>query len=165
MSINVPLILIFLFILKHLVCDFFLQRNPYQFLNKGTFGHPGGLLHAGINGIGTMITLALILPVLPFTALLAFGAVEFTTHYFIDFAKVNINNKMGWKPESSGEYWISLGIDQALHWMIYLLIIFVAIAKTDVIALLIICIILSFIGCLFVIAATSDKRSRDTGIK
>ena len=33
---------------KHAVADFYLQ-TPYQFLNKGTYGHPGGFLHAGIH--------------------------------------------------------------------------------------------------------------------
>ena len=30
---------------KHALADFYLQ-TPYQYLNKGTYGHPGGLLHA-----------------------------------------------------------------------------------------------------------------------
>ncbi len=33
---------------KHAVADFFLQ-TPYQYCNKGTYGHPGGFLHAGIH--------------------------------------------------------------------------------------------------------------------
>ncbi len=33
---------------KHMVADFYLQ-TPYQYLNKGTYGHPGGFLHAGIH--------------------------------------------------------------------------------------------------------------------
>ena len=30
---------------KHMVADFYLQ-TPYQYLNKGTYGHPGGFLHS-----------------------------------------------------------------------------------------------------------------------
>jgi hypothetical protein len=30
---------------KHAVADFYLQ-TPYQFLNKGKYGHPGGFIHA-----------------------------------------------------------------------------------------------------------------------
>jgi kynureninase len=34
--------------LKHAVADFYLQ-TPYQYLNKGTYGHPGGFIHAGMS--------------------------------------------------------------------------------------------------------------------
>ncbi|MEP7292538.1 MAG: hypothetical protein ABI835_12190, partial [Chloroflexota bacterium] len=37
------LLVVFILELKHFVFDYPLQR-PYQFLNKGTYGHPGGIL-------------------------------------------------------------------------------------------------------------------------
>ena len=38
---------------KHFLFDFVFQR-PYQFLNKGIYGHPGGILHAGLHAAGTI---------------------------------------------------------------------------------------------------------------
>jgi hypothetical protein len=42
------------FFVKHLVCDFPLQR-AYQYKNKGIYGHPGGVLHAWIHAVGTLV--------------------------------------------------------------------------------------------------------------
>ena len=41
------LVSLVLFQLKHLIADFFLQ-TPFQVSNKGRYGHPGGIVHAGI---------------------------------------------------------------------------------------------------------------------
>jgi hypothetical protein len=125
MNTNVPLIVIIFFILKHLICDFFLQGS-YQFLNKGNLRHPGGYVHAGINGIGTMIVFAVTTPVIGAPVIILLGVLDFVTHYAIDCAKVNINAKMKWEPLTSPNYWFSLGIDQTLHWFIYVLLIYMA---------------------------------------
>ena len=39
-------IILLLLALKHFIADALLQR-PYQYLNKGIYGHPGGIVHAG----------------------------------------------------------------------------------------------------------------------
>ena len=39
--------------MKHFAVDFLLQTR-YQWENKGTYLHPGGLLHAGLHGLGTL---------------------------------------------------------------------------------------------------------------
>lgn len=39
--------LLFWLFTKHFIVDFPLQAFPYQYQNKGTYGHPGGLLHSG----------------------------------------------------------------------------------------------------------------------
>lgn len=52
------ILLFILFQIKHFICDFPLQAFPYQYLNKGTYGHPGGLIHATIHYIGTYIILS-----------------------------------------------------------------------------------------------------------
>ena len=38
---------------KHFIFDYVLQ-TPFQFRNKGTYGHPGGILHSGLQAIGTI---------------------------------------------------------------------------------------------------------------
>ena len=48
-------------LLKHMVADFFLQ-TPFQYLNKGTYGHPGGLLHSGIHVALTPLVYLVIAP-------------------------------------------------------------------------------------------------------
>jgi hypothetical protein len=40
------------FCIKHFVADGILQTN-YQYANKGKWGHPGGLIHAGNHGLFT----------------------------------------------------------------------------------------------------------------
>ena len=42
-----------LFEAKHFLCDFVLQ-SAYQYRNKGIYGHPGGILHAGLHGLGSL---------------------------------------------------------------------------------------------------------------
>lgn len=48
------LLLLLLLQIKHLVIDFLLQ-GPYQYLNKGTYGHWGGIQHAINHMVGTYI--------------------------------------------------------------------------------------------------------------
>jgi hypothetical protein len=59
---------------KHMVADFYLQ-TPYQFLNKGTYGHPGGFVHAGIHVALTPLVYLVLLP--SSLVLAALGADQF----------------------------------------------------------------------------------------
>lgn len=109
------------FMVKHFVCDFPLQVR-YQYMNKGTYGHPGGIVHAGIHVIGTFLIL------LPFGVSLAtaafWGFVDGVLHYHVDWAKVQINKKYGLMPMNSEYYWWLLGADQLVHQLGYIWIIF-----------------------------------------
>lgn len=100
------------FFFKHFFCDFPLQR-AYQYKNKGTYGHPGGILHAAIHGVGTLaICLGFGLPI---WLALADAAI----HYHIDWAKVRLNSRWGLKPDNSEAFWWLLGLDQLLHYLTY----------------------------------------------
>lgn len=100
------------FFIKHFVCDFPLQQ-AYQYKNKGTYGHPGGILHAAIHGAGT---LAVCLGFgLPFWLALADAVI----HYHIDWAKMRLNARWGLKPENSEYFWWLLGLDQFFHYLTY----------------------------------------------
>lgn len=102
---------------KHLIVDFFLQR-PYHYLNKGTYGHFGGIEHAILHAIGTLIVLA------PFTHWCwALALLDGVIHYHVDWAKMNINKHFGWGPLTSEKYWWLLGLDQYAHTLTYLLIV------------------------------------------
>jgi hypothetical protein len=116
------LLLIFLLFTKHFIVDFLLQ-GPYQYLNKGTYGHLGGILHAFLHGIATLICLYFVSEYHLLS--LALATIDMVVHYHIDWLKVNINNKYGWKCNSSDKFWVLLGIDQYLHALTYILIIYI----------------------------------------
>jgi uncharacterized membrane protein YkgB len=105
---------------KHAVADFYLQ-TPYQFLNKGKYGHPGGLLHAGIH---TALTPLVYLVLLPGSLLMAAGLAlgEFAVHYHIDWLKEQMTQRNNWTPQDRG-FWYALGTDQLVHGLTYLLIV------------------------------------------
>ena len=46
---------------KHAVADFYLQ-TAYQYLNKGTYGHPGGFIHAAIHVALTPLVYLVLVP-------------------------------------------------------------------------------------------------------
>jgi hypothetical protein len=50
------LLLLFLLFTKHLILDF-LYQPPYQWKNKGTYGHLGGIVHAGQHALATFSVL------------------------------------------------------------------------------------------------------------
>lgn len=107
--------------IKHFVFDFILQ-GPYQYLNKGTYGHPGGILHSGLQAVGSFIVLV---PFVGFTVALAVVcAIEFLVHYHVDWAKMNLNKRWGLKPDNSEYFWWLLGADQLLHYLTYFGMIF-----------------------------------------
>jgi hypothetical protein len=107
------LLIFTLLITKHFIVDFPLQQ-AYQYTNKGTYGHPGGILHAGLHGIGTFLCLMVFSP---FAVLFAF--VDMIVHYHIDWAKMNINSKLGWGPTTHEQFWWLMGLDQLLHYLTY----------------------------------------------
>lgn len=111
------------FLLKHFIVDFLLQR-PYQYLNKGKYGHFGGVLHAILHGVGTYLILFTWFMFNPYISsvaemyiLLAF--VDSFIHYHVDWAKVNICKKYNLAPTNSEVYWWILGLDQLLHYLTY----------------------------------------------
>lgn len=110
------LILLSLLFTKHLIIDFPLQK-PYQWKNKGTYGHPGGLLHSGLHSVGTFMCLCWIIP-LPLTFMMAI--IDGLLHYHIDWAKMNINKKYGWGANTHEQFWVLVGVDQYLHAMAYI---------------------------------------------
>jgi hypothetical protein len=123
---SVEILLIAALVTKHFIADFILQY-PYQFLNKGTYGHPGGLLHMAITGIGSLIACALVITITPMV--LAIIGAEMVIHYHLDWAKVQINSHFKWSPTSHSEFWNLLGLDQWLHYMTYIVMVALMVAK------------------------------------
>ena len=110
---------------KHAVADFYLQTS-YQYLNKGKYGHPGGIIHAGIH---TALTPLVYLVLVPGSVLVAgvIALAEFLLHYHIDWLKEQVTRKNGWTPQDRG-FWYALGTDQLVHGLTYLAIVAVLIA-------------------------------------
>ncbi|MEO1328338.1 MAG: DUF3307 domain-containing protein [Pseudomonadota bacterium] len=102
--------------IKHFLCDFVLQ-TAYQAENKGRYGHPGGLAHVAIHGIGSAPLIAF-LPLEPEIVGWAIGA-EMVVHYHIDWLKQRVSVRNNWTPANHA-FWIALGADQLLHYATYL---------------------------------------------
>jgi hypothetical protein len=108
------LLLILALFTKHFVIDFPLQ-GPYQWMNKGTYGHPGGLLHSALHGVGTFACFYFVAP----HAAIYLALMDMFAHYHIDWAKMNINKRMGWAANTHPEFWYLMGLDQYLHALTY----------------------------------------------
>jgi hypothetical protein len=127
-SAQCALLMMLAFTVKHFIVDFPLQK-PVHYLNKGTYGHAGGIEHAGQHALGTLLILAFVLfssaPELSGKALLltlGLTTLDGFLHYHIDWAKMNLNRLTGWKP-TDDEFWILLGVDQLLHYLTYIFIV------------------------------------------
>lgn len=107
---------------KHLIIDWMWQPS-FEYLNKGKLFHWGGIRHAGKNAIGTFAVLA------PMFGLIALplALLDFVVHYFIDYSKVNINNHYRLKPDQHPEFWWLTGLDQCLHQLTYIWLIYLAV--------------------------------------
>ena len=104
-----------LFEVKHFVCDYVLQ-TPFQYRNKGIYGHLGGFIHAGIHAAGSLPALLVLTDsALPMAAILA---AEFVVHYHTDWLKEQINKRRGLTIDDH-LYWIVFGTDQLIHQMTY----------------------------------------------
>ncbi len=107
-----------IFQVKHFICDYLLQTT-YQFSNKGTYGHPGGILHAGIHAIGSVPAILIFTVSLPIIVVIVIC--EFIVHYHIDWLKQTVDSRMNWTPEEA-PYWYIFGADQLLHQLTYVII-------------------------------------------
>jgi hypothetical protein len=107
---------------KHTIADFFLQ-TPYQYLNKGIYGHPGGLLHAGIHIALTVPVFLVLAPSSPLLAIVVLAG-ELIAHYHIDWLKEGFNRRGSLTPQTKG-FWHTLGLDQLAHMLTYVAIVYV----------------------------------------
>lgn len=110
-------LLLLLLQVKHFLFDFILQ-GPYQLKNKGTYGHPGGILHSGLHAVGTGLILLVLAT--PPGMLLAIVVGEFLVHYHIDWCKEQITRRSG--GAQNAFFWRMIGLDQFLHQLTYLAI-------------------------------------------
>jgi hypothetical protein len=112
-------------LLKHAVADFYLQSS-YQYLNKGIYGHPGGIIHSAIHVALTPLVYLVIAPA-SFMLVLGVAVGEFVLHYHIDWLKEQVVHRNGWTSQNPG-FWYALGTDQFVHGLTYLALVGLLIA-------------------------------------
>ena len=117
-------LLLALFGIKHFIADFVMQYD-YMVRDKGIYGAPGGLHHAGVHAALTFWVLVMGsftgYPPDAYT-IVALSALDFVIHYHVDYVKQQLNK--GLTP-ADDRFWVWLGLDQALHYLTYVGIIYV----------------------------------------
>jgi len=110
---------------KHTIGDYVLQTS-YQYLNKGTYGHPGGLIHSALHAL---LTLPVFLVLQPSSAMLALAIVagEFIVHYHLDWSKEQLIKRYK-LTQADPWFWHLFGLDQLGHMLTYVAIIAILIS-------------------------------------
>lgn len=91
-------------------------QNAYILNNRSKWGHPGGILHAAIHVVGSLIVLAVMaVPAEYIVRLLIF---EGFVHYHIDWIKDNVGKRYNLTPENRS-FWVLTGLDQYMHQLTY----------------------------------------------
>ena len=103
------------FAIKHFLADFVLQ-TAWMVREKGVYGRPGGLVHAGWHAVLSLILL--LACEVPAGLTLALVGAEWVIHYHIDYAKESFSRRIRKTPADHG-FWITLGFDQMLHQLTY----------------------------------------------
>ena len=117
MSINQVFLLFINFQFKHLIVDFMAQTKE-QVDTKDIYGHPKGLEHSFQHGLATLFILLFYTSVTLATEL---AILDTIIHYHIDLWKMNFTEK----DLNKKQFWIYLGIDQFLHQLTYIVLIFI----------------------------------------
>ena len=107
---------------KHYIFDYFIQTR-YQFKDKHIYGGDGGMLHAGLHGIGSFIVLWSA-GVGIWSAIAIGFLLDGIIHYHVDYIKssslATANPQL---TPNDHQYWIMHGIDQLAHFLTYVLMV------------------------------------------
>lgn len=109
-----------LLFIKHYIVDFVLQTQE-ELDHKGIYLHWKGLKHSIKHGLGTMLVFAFL--DVSWIGVIILGTMDFLIHYHIDYAKT----KLGTKDMKQPRFWNEFGADQLVHYMTYLLLIWMTI--------------------------------------
>lgn len=121
MNIDFALVLLLLLFIKHFICDYLLQTQ-FMLENKGIYGHEGGMLHAAIHGLGTMLAVMIfgLFSVGSVFFGLILGFLDSLIHYHIDYFKVKYSK--GLTPNDK-QFWVAFGLDQFCHHLTYIILV------------------------------------------
>jgi hypothetical protein len=115
-DIEIILLVLCTFQVKHFLGDFVFQ-TPYMLQNRRYYGHPGGFLHTGVHvALSGVILLAV---GTSFGLLAGLLLAEGLVHYHLDWIKDNYVDRHALTTQTRG-YWLALGVDQGLHQITYL---------------------------------------------
>ena len=110
-------ILLALFGIKHFIADFLMQYD-YMLHEKGIYGAVGGVHHALVHASWTFLILVFFCS--DANAIIALSFADFVLHYHIDYFKQKLNRGL---TSADRQFWVWLGLDQALHYLTYIAII------------------------------------------
>ena len=105
--------------IKHVVADYLLQTR-WMVQGKVSFAQAGGYVHAGIHAVGTTLVLTGLGVTVPLLIIVV--VIEFIVHYLLDFTKEHVGRRLSTKDKPQ-LYWALHGLDQFLHQLTYLAII------------------------------------------
>lgn len=125
-ALQTTLILLVLLQVKHLFADYFLQTTR-MLMNRGVYLHMGRGQHAGLHAVFSLVVFVLIGAPMAFTWILC--AMEWVVHYHIDWLKGRYSEKVQDGPEDAA-YWRAFGVDQLLHQLTYVAMIWAWITFT-----------------------------------
>lgn len=112
-------LLLALLFTKHWYVDF-VNQTAEEVEWKGTFLDWRGLKHSLKHGLATGLILYFATNIGALSIVL--GIFDFLVHYHIDWAKININNRKNYTPQTK-EFWVWLGLDQLAHSLTYIFIV------------------------------------------
>ena len=114
-------LLLFLFQVKHFVCDYPLQTQ-YMLGKMSRTGWVKPLAyHAATHAVGTLIVSLMFVPTL---IALCLAIADFVLHFIVDRVKASPDLGGRWKPDQP-YFWLALGADQMAHHLINYVFIYV----------------------------------------
>ena len=102
--------------IKHWYIDF-VNQSMEEVNGKGIYGNWLGIRHSLKHGIATALIFIILIPV---EFALIFGLIDFIIHYHTDWIKMNYGNRDMQNPL----FWNHLGLDQMVHQITYIVLIF-----------------------------------------
>ena len=117
MSSHKALSWLFSLLLKHFFVDWWLQTEE-EIEHKGSYLHPSGIKHSLKHSFATALV------TIPFLheSCIVVGAMDGIVHYHIDWVKQNVTRIFQLSPKDK-TFWILIGLDQLLHQLTYISIV------------------------------------------
>ena len=116
-------VLLALLFVKHWYIDF-VNQSMEEVNGKGIYGNAYGIMHSLKHGLATLAIFWVFTGVFEYSLIVA--VIDFVLHYHIDWAKININKRWNYTPESP-KFWAWLGADQLAHSLTYLFLVWMAV--------------------------------------
>jgi hypothetical protein len=117
---TLPFIVLALLFVKHWYIDFVNQTSE-EVAHKGIYLDWLGVKHSLKQGVATFLIL---MPFAPIVIAIGLGLLDFLIHYHTDYSKMRWGNR----DIQSPQFWNHLGLDQLVHSLTYVFIIWFLVA-------------------------------------